>query len=86
MVATDEYLWKQWSQTDWLREGEKNMAFFKAKATHIRKKKLVNSTTRDDSRVLTKLFDIISEFTNFYASMFHRGKISITSKLWKILL
>lgn len=66
-LAREELLWKQRSPMDWLT----------AKATQRREKKLTTSIKKEDGTVVTEQTEIISEFTNSYASLFqetHSGE------------
>lgn len=40
-LAMNELIWRQRSRTDWLKDGERNIAFFKAKSSRMKERKYI---------------------------------------------
>lgn len=68
--AREELMWKQMARADWLKRGDKNMAFFKAKATQRKERKIIKSIKKADDTMVYDTTNITVEFTNFFKALF----------------
>ncbi|KAL0303026.1 UNVERIFIED_CONTAM: putative mitochondrial protein [Sesamum radiatum] len=48
LLAREELLWKQRSKAEWLREGDKNTAYFHARANERRKRNMISSLQSEE--------------------------------------
>lgn len=69
-LAREELLWKQRSRIDWLKGGDCNVAFFKAKASKRKEKKYVTALVKEDGTEATDTIKIMEEFKNYFKSLF----------------
>ncbi|CAM8914551.1 unnamed protein product [Rhodiola kirilowii] len=60
-LAREELLWKQRSRAEWLKAGDRNTTFFRAKATQRRDKKLINRLETEDGHEVNDTASILNE-------------------------
>ena len=70
LLSTEEVMEKQRSRIDWLRDGDRNTAFFQAKSRERAKGNHINSLYRDDGTMVTEQADIEGVARQFYAELF----------------
>lgn len=63
-------LWKQRARSDWLKSGDQNTAFFKAKATRRKKRKTIDQLEKDDGVCIHDPLNILKEFANYFNLLF----------------
>ncbi|KAL0356018.1 UNVERIFIED_CONTAM: Retrovirus-related Pol polyprotein from type-1 retrotransposable element R2 [Sesamum radiatum] len=72
LLAREELLWKQRSKAEWLREGDKNTAYFHARANERRKRNMISSLQSEEGCFTSdreKIQDIIlRHFKTVYSS------------------
>jgi hypothetical protein len=70
MLSREEEMEKQRSRVDWLREGDRNTAFFQAKARERAKHNHITSLDRGDGLVVTEQTAIENVVRQFYSKLF----------------
>ncbi|KAL9668951.1 hypothetical protein QQ045_006492 [Rhodiola kirilowii] len=81
-LAREELLWMQRARADWLKDGDKNTAFFKAKSTQRREKKIINKLKTWDGKELNGTEEIINEFTNYFHNLFQAQAV-MSENAWE---
>jgi len=70
VLAREEMMAKQWSRITWLREGDRNIEFFQAKAKARSRTSRIKQLTDVDGRVCTDQEDLERLVGDFYQSLF----------------
>lgn len=68
--AREELLWRQRGMTNWLKGGEHNTTFFKAKATQRKERKRVDTIIKEDGLVACQTEEVLSEFRKYFENIF----------------
>lgn len=66
----EELLWKQRSRADWLKEGEQNALFFRARASRRKERKIIQMLSRDDGTETNDLEEIMGSFSGYFITIF----------------
>ncbi|KAL9668671.1 hypothetical protein QQ045_006209 [Rhodiola kirilowii] len=85
-MTREELLWRQRSRTEWLKAGDRNTAFFKAKATSRRNKKWIQMLKKEDGAEVCNNDDILSEFSNYFKHLFHTSEELVADDDWEAAL
>ncbi|CAM8924063.1 unnamed protein product [Rhodiola kirilowii] len=81
-LAREELLWRQRARTEWLKDGDKNTAFFKAKSTQRRDKKIINKLKTRDGKVVSSTEDILNEFADYFHGLF-QAQTAMSENEWE---
>ncbi|KAL9675120.1 hypothetical protein QQ045_003321 [Rhodiola kirilowii] len=80
-LAREELLWRQRARTEWLKEGDRNTTFFKARATNRKNKKLIQKLKKEDGTEVYNNAEILSEVANYFRNLFKASE-DINNKIW----
>lgn len=63
-------MWKQRSRMEWLQGGDRNAAFFKAKASRIKERKIIEMLMKSGDTLVHDHEGIMQEFVKYFKSIF----------------
>lgn len=69
-LTREELLWKQRARADWLKDGERNSAFFRAKATRGKERKMIDFLIKEDGAEIYDTKDIMDECVSYFTYVF----------------
>lgn len=69
-LSREELLWRQRGRMDWLKGGEHNTTFFKAKATQRKERKRVESLVNEDGVEVFQEDEVMAEFCKYFNNIF----------------
>jgi hypothetical protein len=75
LLSREEIMMKQRSRMDWLKEGDRNTAFFHARARERAQINRITALRREDGTVVTKQEDLETEAMEFYSRLFTRQEM-----------
>lgn len=70
LLSREEIMFKQRSRLDWLKDGDRNTAFFHAKSRERAQINRINALKREDGSVVTNQEDLEMEAKQFYLKLF----------------
>jgi hypothetical protein len=70
MLSREEIMEKQWSRMEWLKDGDRNTAFFQAKSRVRAKRNIISSLKREDGSVALDQAEIEEVASTFYKNLF----------------
>ncbi|CAM8888420.1 unnamed protein product [Rhodiola kirilowii] len=84
-LAREELLWRQRSRTEWLKDGDRNTAFFRAKSTQRRDAKFINTLKTQDGEVVFSTDDILKGFADYFLGLFRAQEV-LSEDFWEDVL
>lgn len=70
ILVREEIMWAQRSQTQWLKEGDKNTSFFHRKSSHRQQRNWVEAIKNKEGVLVKEEIEIREIFREFYISLF----------------
>lgn len=68
-------MFKQCSRIDWLKEGDRNTAFFHAKSREQAQTNWISALKKEDGSIITNQDDLETEAMDFYLKLFTRQEV-----------
>jgi hypothetical protein len=75
LLSREEIMMKQRSCIDWLKEGDRNTAFFHAKARERAQVNRISVLRREDGSLATSQEELETEAMEFYSRLFTRQEV-----------
>ncbi|KAL9682775.1 hypothetical protein QQ045_014583 [Rhodiola kirilowii] len=75
-LEREEIFWRQRSRAEWLRQGDRNTAYFHAKASQRRKRNRIDGLENDRGELCESEESIISIVTNYFNNIFESQGIT----------
>jgi hypothetical protein len=75
LLSREEIMFKQRSRVDWLKEGDRNTAFFQAKSRERAQRNRILALKKEDGSIATKQEDLETEAMGFYSNLFTRQEL-----------
>lgn len=72
LLSREEIMFKQRSRLDWLKEGDRNTAFFHAKSRERAQTNRISALRKEDGTAVTSQEDMETEAMDFYLRLFTR--------------
>ncbi|CAM8920109.1 unnamed protein product [Rhodiola kirilowii] len=69
-LAREECIWKQRARTEWLKEGDRNTAFFHARASHRRKINKLSGLENEQGELISEEKDMLKIVEGYFRRVF----------------
>ncbi|KAL9677471.1 hypothetical protein QQ045_005703 [Rhodiola kirilowii] len=80
-LEREELWWRQRSRADWLRQGDRNTAFFHQKASQRRRRNQLDCIKSQTGEACETQSEIVSVITNYFHNIF-LSQVEITGERW----
>jgi hypothetical protein len=77
LLLREEIMWKQRSQIDWLREGDKNTSYFHRRATWREKKNRIVSLKDENGKICKSQEDLKNTACSFFNDLYLKMKVCV---------
>ncbi|KAL9684952.1 hypothetical protein QQ045_022394 [Rhodiola kirilowii] len=84
-LAREELLWRQRARTEWLKDEDRNNAFFIAKSTQRMDKKFINKLKTQEGKEVNSTDDILKEFADYFHDLFQAQEM-MPEEIWEDVL